>query len=580
MNQINPHLERLRLLRPVRGRLAAGLLCMAVAVAVQLWAPKAVAYVMDNMAALAGAGLPPSWLLLAFGVMLLQAMASALRYYLFHSAGLDIVNGLRRELFAALLKQPIAFFDRHHVGELGSQLSADVQSLHEAMTIEAASALRAACVFAGATAMMLAISPLLALVLAVFIPATLYMGKFSGHNFRKHAKEVQASVADSGKTAQEHFSHVRLVHAYNQQPHSLAKYAEAIARQMRLQLSMARLVAGFQGVSSLLTFAALLATLWLGSVLIGRGQLTMGGLAAFVIYSSMVSDSASSLSSFWTSWMRSIGATERVFDILRSQLPAGDGAATLHLSGQFAFRDVRFAYPERADLLALDGISFGVQAGEKIALVGASGAGKSTIAALLLGFYRPDGGAILFDGQDANGLALAAVRDHIAIVEQEPSLFSGTIADNIAFALPAGRAGMDEIVAAARLANAHDFIEAFPAGYQTLVGERGIQLSGGQKQRVAIARAALRNPRILILDEATSALDAASEQLVQRALDQLMVGRTTLIIAHRFSTIMKADRILVMERGRLCQQGSHEELMRQPDGLYLHLMQHQVSLAG
>ena len=278
--------------------------------------------------------------------------------------------------------------------------------------------------------------------------------------------------------------------------------------------------------------------------------------------------------------MRSIGATERIFDILRSHRPAEEGAGSLQLSGQLALRDVRFAYPERPDVLALDGISFTAHAGEKVALVGASGSGKSTIAALLLGFYRPDEGAILFDGLDAGGLPVAGVREHIAIVEQEPSLFSGTIAENIAFALPGRHASMEEIIAAARLANAHDFISSFPEGYRTLVGERGVQLSGGQKQRVAIARAALRNPRILILDEATSALDAASEQLVQRALDQLMQGRTTLIIAHRFSTILKADRILVMEQGRLHQQGSHRDLMQQADGLYLQLMKSQLSQAG
>jgi ATP-binding cassette, subfamily B, bacterial len=580
MSQCNPHLERLRLLLPVRGRLAAGMLCMAVAVGVQLAFPQGLAYFVDHLKALQAQGLPASWLALAFAVLLLQAGASALRYYLFQSAGLAIVNGVRRRLFDALLNQPVAFFDKHHVGELSSRLSSDVQSLQESMTMDAAMALRSVCVFAGGAAMMLAISPMLGLVVACFIPATLYIGKFSGDNFRKHAREVQASVADSGKTAQEHFSHVRLVHAYNQQPGAAARYGAAIGRMMGLQLKMARLVAAFQGASALLMFSSLLLTLWLGGMLIGRGELTVGGLAAFVIYSGMVSESAGSLSTFWTSWMRSIGATERIFEILRAHRPAAAPASGLQLSGALAFRDVHFAYPERPDVLALQGMSFTVRAGEKLALVGSSGAGKSTIASLLLGYYPPTSGSIAFDGLDAAALAVADVRRHIAFVEQEPSLFSGTIAENIAFALPGRQASMEEVVAAARLANAHDFISAFPAGYDTLVGERGVQLSGGQKQRVAIARAVLRNPRILVLDEATSALDAVSEQLVQRALDKLMEGRTTLIIAHRFSTILKADRILVLDQGRLRQQGSHADLVQETDGLYFHLMRSQMAGAS
>lgn len=571
----NPHLERLRLLRPVRWRLAAAVLCMALAVAVQLAFPKAVSYFVDHLPALA-AGVPASWIALAVVAVLLQAAVSMLRHYLFQSAGVALVDHVRRRLFGAMLNQPIAFFDKHHAGELNSRLGSDVQALQQAMTMEAAVALQSMAVLLAGAVLMLDISPLLGLVLALFVPATMWLGKVAGEVYRQHAGQVQDLAAESAKTAQEHFSNVRLVHAYNQQPLAQRRYAAALGRMTATQLAMLRRVAVFRGISSLLLSAALLLTLGLGATLIGRGAMTVGDLAAFVIYSGMVTGAASNLSEFWASWMRSIGATERIVDILHREPPPAAAGGALQLRGDLAFRAVSFAYPERPHVQALAEVSFALRAGEKIALVGASGSGKSTIAALLLGWYTPSAGAIVFDGRDAAGLALADIRRHIGLVEQEPSLFSGTIAENIAFALPERAASLEEVMAAARLANAHDFISAFPDGYATLVGERGVQLSGGQKQRVAIARAALRNPRILILDEATSALDAASEQQVQRALDQLMQGRTTLIIAHRFSTIMKADRVLVMAGGRLCQQGSHAELSQQPDGCYLGLMRNQL----
>jgi ATP-binding cassette subfamily B protein len=274
--------------------------------------------------------------------------------------------------------------------------------------------------------------------------------------------------------------------------------------------------------------------------------------------------------------MRTLGATDRLFDILREHRPPAEPSVQALPAGQVALEGVTFSYPERPGVTALDAVSFRVAAGEKVALVGESGAGKSTIASLILGYYPPGTG--LFDGIDAADMGLADIRSRIAIVEQEPSMFSGSIADNIAFAVPDRDVPLVEVMAAARQAHAHEFITAFPQGYDTQVGEHGVQLSGGQKQRVAIARALLRNPAILILDEATSALDTSSELLVQQALDILMEGRTTIIIAHRFSTIAKADRIVVMESGKIVQQGTHEQLSRQADGVYLRLVCGQMYL--
>jgi ATP-binding cassette subfamily B protein len=570
-----PHLERLRLMRAVRWRVTAALACMVAAVGLQLAIPKGIAYAIDNLERFKD-GLPAHLALAMLAVVLLYAVTSMLRFYLMHTAGYRIVAGVRKRLFETIVNQPLAFHDRHHVGELTSRLGADVLDLHESLTTGAGHALRALTLFLGGLAMLLVLSPLLSLPLALFIPASLLLGKRSGASYRDRAREVQTSMADSGQVAQEYIANVRLVHAFGQHAGAAGRYAQTVARLLRVSTVNARLMALFQGLQSVLTLLALVCTVYLGIRLIGQGALSVGELTAFILYAGMVTDAAADVADFWNSWMRTLGATDRIFALLRGgdAAPAPDSGR--RLSGRIALCGVRFAYPERPGVAALDGVDLEIAAGEKVALVGASGAGKSTLANLILGHYRPDAGQLLFDGVDAAAIGVSAIRRHIAIVEQEPSLFSGTVAENIAFAVPGREVTHEELVAAARLAHAHDFIAAFPDAYETPVGERGVQLSGGQKQRIAIARALLRNPGILILDEATSALDAASERLVQSALDTLMQGRTTIIIAHRLSTVAKADRIVVMEGGRICQQGTHAALSAQAEGLYARLIRHQM----
>ena len=571
-----PHLERLRLIYPVRRQVAAAVFFMGLGVLIQLVFPKGVAYFIDHVQELRLETISMPVIGLGLLWLLVQAAASTLRYYYFELAGHLIINGVRRRLFDVLINQPVSFFDRHHVGEITSRLSGDVQSLHQSLTMGGANALQSLFMFGGGVAMLLYISPLLSVMLLVFVPASLYFGKVSGASHRDYAKAVQACMADSSRVAQEHFAHVRLVHAFNQQGGASASYAEACRRLLELSMAGTRRQSAFRAGLSVLDFGALLCALGLGAYLIGRHALSVGDLMAFVIYSNIVTQAAGALSESWNMWMRSMGATDRIFEIMRTHRPPPASRPQAPLTGRLGFEDVVFSYPERPGVRALDGVGFGIAAGEKVALVGASGAGKSTIAALVLGHYQPDGGRLLFDGLPAAGLDLAAIRRGIAVVEQEPSLFSGSIADNIAFAVPERKVPLDEVMAAARLAHAHEFIQGFPQGYDTVVGEHGVQLSGGQKQRIAMARALLRDPAILILDEATSALDASSEQLVQGALDRLMAGRTTIIIAHRFSTIAKADRILVLEQGRLVQQGSHEQLARQLDGAYFRLVKDQM----
>lgn len=560
-------------MRPFAWRMAAGVLCMALAVVVQLASPRALAWFIDHIGKEQAAQWYATFFLAVLGVLVLQAAATTLRYYLFESTGYMIVTRIRRQVYAALLRQPVAFFDKHHVGELTTRLAADVEQLHDTLSMGLAIALRCLCIVAGALAMLLAISPPLCLVLLCYAPLSILLGNWAGGKLKQRARDIQRSQAECGKVAHEHFANIRLVRTFGQYRGAVSRYEEATEAALRTAVSSTRLFGLYRGVASFLTYFALLLTLWFGARLIGQGALSIGELTAFVVYAAMVTESAGMINDFWADWVRTIGATERLFDILSSAPPpepALDGPA---LEGQFSFEGVSFRYPERAQHLALDKVSFSVDAGQKIALVGASGAGKSTVASLLLGLYELDEGRVLFDGCQR---AAHEARAGIAIVEQEPALFSGTIADNIAFGLPGRSATRDEVVAAARLANAHDFIATFPQGYDTVAGERGVQLSGGQKQRIAIARALLRNPAILVLDEATSALDAASEMQVQAALERLMEGRTTVIIAHRYSTVVKADRILVLQEGRIVQQGRHEELLRQRDGLYHHLMQHQL----
>ncbi|HZR10353.1 MAG TPA: ABC transporter transmembrane domain-containing protein, partial [Myxococcales bacterium] len=511
-------------------------------------------------------------------VALLQALAVSARHTLISVAGERAVTRVREKLFASILDQEIAFFDQRRTGELTSRLSADTGVLQNAVSANISIGLRSAAQIVGGIGFLLWTSPVLtALMLAVVPPIALF-GVIYGRRVRKLARDVQDALASANEVAEEAISGIRTVRSFTAEPAEGARYAVRTRRAYALAKKRVFAGASFMAAASFAAYAAAALVFWYGGRLVARGQMTVGGLTSFLVYTLIVAFSLGALADLWADFMRSLGAAERIFELLdRKPAMAPAGGATLPaVRGEIALDQVSFSYPSRKDIRVLDSISLRLSPGEVVAVVGPSGAGKSTLAALIARLYDPDAGRVLLDGRDVRELDVAFLRRQIGTVAQEPILFSASVEENIRYGRP-GAAGA-EIAAAARAANAHAFVERFPQGYDTLVGERGVQLSGGQKQRVAIARAVLKDPRVLVLDEATSALDAESEHLVKEALERLMKGRTTLIIAHRLSTVKDADRVVVLDAGRIVQSGDHAALLRE-DGLYRRLVEKQFVAA-
>jgi ATP-binding cassette subfamily B protein len=573
----NEHINRLVLIKEFSTRLFIGLFIMTLTVVMQLAFPKAISYFIDSVQIEQSTSWYRGFVIVMLGAIIIHAIATTLRYYIFESTGLMIVAKVRRILHQAFLDQNIAFYDKHNVGELNNRLSADVEVLQDTLTMGLAISLRCLCVLIGGVIMLITLSPLLSLMVLLFIPISMSLGKWAGKSIRIRSRDMQQSQAMCAKVAHDNFSNIKIVHAFNGQPKAQVLYQNVIEDNYHISLERARFLAKFRGISTFILYFALLVTLWLGANMISKGTMSIGELTSFIIYAGMVTSSADGLSDFWSEWMLTIGSTERIFEIIKQTPEVKKTLSNNHdFSGPIDFENIDFSYPERPQHKALNNFNLSVEQGEKIALVGSSGAGKSTVASLLLGYYQVNNGTIKFNGVAMENININDLRSNIAIVEQEPSLFHGSIFYNIAYASPEKKPTVFDVEQAAKLANAHDFIKSFPQGYNTLVGDRGVQLSGGQKQRIAIARALLRNPEILILDEATSALDSSSEYKVQKALDNLMEGRTTIMIAHRFSTIAKADRVLVLDQGNIVEQGTHKELSESENGLYNQLVSYQA----
>jgi ABC transporter fused permease/ATP-binding protein len=557
--------------------LALGGVCLAIGSATSLVYPQALRYIVDEAIGRRDASVIDRAVLALLGLFVLQALAVSLRYILFTVAGERVVARLREDLYRAILQQEIAFFDERKTGELTSRLASDTTVLQNTVSVNVSMALRNGVTIIGGIAMLIWTSPPLAALMLTLVPPVALGAVFYGRRVRALSRDVQDSLASASEVAEETIAGMRTVRSFASEPAEVKRYAGVVDKSF--QISRRRAITGglFVGGASLGGFIAIAAVLWYGGRLVLSGALSVGALTSFFIYSLVVAFSLGAVSDVWADFMKASGAASRIFEILdRKPAMPSSGARPEGSLYAVKFANVSFRYPSRPDALVLSDINLTLDPGEIVALVGPSGSGKSTIASLLARLYDPEAGHVELDARDIRELDPDWLRAQIGSVSQEPLLFSSTVADNIRYARP--NATDAEVEAAARTANAFDFVSAFPNGFATVVGERGTQLSGGQKQRIAIARAVLKDPRILVLDEATSALDAESEHMVKEALERLMQGRTTLVIAHRLSTVIHANRVVVIDRGKIVQIGDHHSLLAE-GGLYKRLVERQFVAA-
>ena len=558
--------------------LGATLLALLVSAGATLAVPLAVRRMID----LGFSGVDPSLINKYFatlvGVGLILALASAARFYCVNWLGERVVADIRRDVFKHLTGLSPAFYEVSHSGEVMSRLTADTTQVKAAAGTVISQALRNLLLLIGAVAMMVVTSPKLSLTVVIAIPIIILPLVAYGRSVRALSRQAQDTLAQASAYASESLTQVRVLQAFTQEKAASARFGKAVERSFAAANARTKSRAGLTAIAIFLVFASVVGVLWYGAQDVLAGTMTGGRLSQFVLYALLAAASMGELSEVWGEISQAAGAAERLSELLEVQSeiksPARPKALPEPPRGEIAFANVSFSYPLRPETKALDRVSFRVSKGERVALVGPSGAGKTTIFALLLRFYDPDLGKVEIDGVPVNEADLAALRRRFALVPQETALFADTIATNIAYG--AERASETEIEAAARAAFAHDFIMALPQGYATMLGEGGVTLSAGQRQRIAIARAVLRNAPILLLDEATSALDSESETLVQRALDKVMEGRTTLVIAHRLATVINADRILVFDHGRLVEEGTHQSLIGK-GGVYKRLAELQFA---
>ena len=509
-------------------------------------------------------------------VLAVRAICAFGQTYWLAQVGERSLADLRQDTYARLLRLPVRFFSQRRVGELSSRVALDLSQIQDALTNAVPQFLRQVVLLAGGVVLIALTSGRLTLVMLGSIPPLVLAAGVFGRAVRRVSRDAQDQLASANVVVEETLQGIVGVKAFTNEDYEEGRYRGQISAVVASVLRGALYRGVFSACVIFALFGAVVLVLWYGAGLVKAGDMTLGDLTQFLLYTMFVGGAVGQFAELYAQLQRTVGATERVRELLREPTEDVGPAGTMpRPAGALAFDNVTFAYPSRKDIQVLRGLSLEARAGERIALVGPSGAGKSTIVSLLLRFYDPDGGRVLVDGRDARSYPLRGLREHSAVVPQDVLLFGGSIGDNIAYGRPGATPA--EVEAAARQANAHDFIAGFPEGYQTVVGERGVQLSGGQRQRVAIARAILRDPAILILDEATSSLDSESEQLVQQALDGLMRGRTSVIIAHRLSTVRRADRIYVIDSGQVIETGTHAELLARDGGKYRTLVELQLA---
>ena len=524
------------------------------------------------------------------GVLFLQSAFSFTRVYTFALVTERSLADLRKAVYEKLVRSSLTFFDNHRVGELMSRVTSDVGTLSEVFGLTLAELLRQFATLVFGLTIVLVLTPRLTVFMLLTFPVLVIIALIFGKFIRKMSRETQDKLAAANVVVEESLQSITVVKAFTNEAFETRRYGSALATVVNVAISTARYRGLFISFIIFAMFGEIVAVGWYGASLVASHEMTVGELLSFVFYTTFIGASIAGLGDNYTQLQRAIGASERLREILNEPTEfehpadgdlksgaavAGAGDPAFKLNGKIEFRNVAFSYPTRKDVVVLEDLNFTIAPGEKVALVGRSGSGKSTIISLLMRFYAPDHGSILTDDIAVADINLMDYRKNVGIVPQEVLLFGGSIRDNIAYAKPG--ATIEEVREAARQANALEFIESFPEQFDTLVGERGVKLSGGQRQRVAIARAILKDPSILVLDEATSSLDVHSEVLVQQALDKLMEGRTTIIIAHRLSTIKKVDRIFVIQEGRLAEKGSHAELTQMDNGIYSNLLKLQLT---
>jgi subfamily B ATP-binding cassette protein MsbA len=565
----------LPLLRPYAGKLAIAAVCLVLAAAAGLVFPTVVRWLLDAAFMARGRATLDRIALGLLGVFAAQGLLNFVQVYLLSATTERVIAQLREALFAHLVRLSPGFFTERRTGELTSRLSADLALLQSLLNTWVSELARQVLFLVGGVVLLTLTDPRLTLTTLAVAPVIVAAAVVFGRLLRRASTGVQDRVAEASAVADEAFAQIRTVQSFVREDAEVARYGALLGGVVTAAVARARTRATFFGVVGFVAFAGVTAVLWEGGQRVLAGTLTAGALVQFLFYAFFIAGAVGSLASLFGHFQEAIGAATRVFELLATVPTVAEPAVPEPLprpvKGAVALEDVHFRYA--ADLPeVLHGVTLRAAPGEVVAIVGRSGAGKTTIASLLARFWDATAGRVTLDGRDVRALALADLRDAIGLVPQEPALFSGTVRDNIAYAR--SDAPLDEVVAAARAAHAHEFIERLPNGYDTPVGERGVKLSGGQRQRIALARVFLKDPAVVVLDEATSSLDSESERLVEAALEDLLRGRTTLIIAHRLSTVRRADRVVVLDHGRVVESGSHAELVAR-EGLYAKLYQGQ-----
>ncbi|MEY2761804.1 MAG: hypothetical protein RLZZ96_1704 [Bacteroidota bacterium] len=516
-----------------------------------------------------------------FAVLIVQAILSFFRIYTFAQVSEKAMRDVRQTLYAKIITLPIFHFEKRRVGELMSRITSDITQLQDVLSITLAEFFRQVFTLVGGVALITYISWKLTLFMLATFPVLVISAIVFGKFIRKISKKAQDELANTNIIVEETLTSIQAVKAFTNEKYEVDRYTTSLNKVVGEALKAATLRGGFVSFVIFALFGGIVGVVWYGAALVAQGDLILADLLTFIFYTAFIGGSVGGLGDIYAQLQKTIGASDRILEILGDPSEIDltrDTSASAVTFGQIKVQDLEFSYPSRPSVQIIKGINFTIEPGQKVAIVGTSGTGKSTLAQLLMRFYEPNAGSISLGDRSIADIDITEWRKMVALVPQEVLLFGGTIRENIAYGKPG--ATQEEIESAAELAYAKEFVESFPEKWDTMVGERGVKLSGGQRQRIAIARAILKNPKFLLLDEATSALDSESEKWVQSALEELMKNRTSLIIAHRLSTIRSADLIIVMEEGKMVESGSHEDLMKKKSGIYQNMVKLQTEHLG